>query len=536
MVVKQICPRSKYIIILPLYQADVKITCQSRYSKIQSWLMLKILRKKGIAKKLIWGVAILIIISFGFLGTAYLIADSGSSNYAGKIFNKKVSIEDFDKIYQHVRIQAMMQHGDNFNNIRQFLNLEAETWDRLILIKEANRRKITATDEEVVQAIEQYEFFKRNGQFDTLLYNDILRFVFRIEPRNFEEGTRDNVRFLKLFQEVTNSAVVSEEDIRETYIKQNEKIQVSYAFLSPDTFINQVTFNPDKALAYYETNKESFLVPPMINVQYMTLKFPEDTQESDEDNRKLAKEVLRNQAAAIYQALSTNPDMKSVAATHQLEVKQSGYFSEEQPNLNLGWSYDLLKGIFQLPVNQTIAPFETTDGIYIVKVSDKKAAHIPTYEDAKEKVQQALIKQEAKMIAATKAAVYLQQIKESYNNSPLKDFGNIVKEAGLDLNQTPNFIRGQYLPKIGLSKEFQDAAFELTEDNKMSDVVEIPAGFCILHLDTSVPIDEEQYLKQKDKFSQTLLQDQRSEIFSDFLSALRVKANLEDNLSKLRQQ
>ena len=53
--------------------------------------MLKLLRKKGIAKKVIWFIAIIIIISFGFLGTAYLITDSGSVNDAGKIFGKTIS-------------------------------------------------------------------------------------------------------------------------------------------------------------------------------------------------------------------------------------------------------------------------------------------------------------------------------------------------------------------------------------------------------------------------------------------------------------
>ncbi|MCK4882932.1 MAG: hypothetical protein KAS92_07905, partial [Candidatus Omnitrophica bacterium] len=40
----------------------------------QGVVMLNILRKKGFAKKVIWAVAIVIIISFGFGGTFYLLS------------------------------------------------------------------------------------------------------------------------------------------------------------------------------------------------------------------------------------------------------------------------------------------------------------------------------------------------------------------------------------------------------------------------------------------------------------------------------
>ena len=59
--------------------------------------MLKLLRKKGVAKKVIWFVAILIIFSFGFLGTAYLITGNNAPGYAGRIFGKKISVEDLKK-------------------------------------------------------------------------------------------------------------------------------------------------------------------------------------------------------------------------------------------------------------------------------------------------------------------------------------------------------------------------------------------------------------------------------------------------------
>ena len=102
-------------------------------------LMLKILRKKGVAKKVLWGIAIVIIISFGFFGTANYTNNSSGPSFAGKIFEKRIPIEKFEQAYQRTRLQAFLRYGENFNKISSFLNLEAETWDRLILLREADR-------------------------------------------------------------------------------------------------------------------------------------------------------------------------------------------------------------------------------------------------------------------------------------------------------------------------------------------------------------------------------------------------------------
>ena len=60
--------------------------------------MLKILRKKGVAKKLLWATAIVIIISFGLFGEAYLMNSGRKGNIAGTVFGKKVSVDDIQRL------------------------------------------------------------------------------------------------------------------------------------------------------------------------------------------------------------------------------------------------------------------------------------------------------------------------------------------------------------------------------------------------------------------------------------------------------
>ena len=525
--------------------------------------MLKLLRKKGFAKKVLWFIAIIIILSFGFFGTAYLLTDNKPADYAGTIFGKNVSAEDFGKAYQAVYVQALIRFGDKFSEISRFLNLEAETWDRLILLREAAKKKIKASDKEVVQAIEQYAFFQRDGHFDPLLYNDILRYAFRVSARDFEEGIRDNLKFITLFQQITSPVAVTDKEVLESFRRENEKIQASYILVTPEQFEKDVSLNDEEAQNYYAQNRNEFIVPPTMKVEYIGLDFPPpagsltaegsltakpetpepEKEETAPEAAKPAtavdqtptvteemKKTVREKANAIFQDLLVNPDMQTAGGKHNAEVKSSGFFSMEQPDLALGWSYELLIRLFQMDKNAVNDPFETPQGMLIVKITEKKDSYVPGYKDIAGKVAEALRKNKAKAVARKKTEEYLKLVQDAFAKTELKDFAQTVKNSGLEVHQTPVFGRGEYLPVVGISKEFQDAAFALTEQNDLSDVVATETGYSVVHLDSRVPADEKQFEEKKQSLSEKLLNERRTQTFNDFLSDLRQQAKITSNL------
>ena len=485
--------------------------------------MLKFLRKKGVMKKILWFIAIMIIISFGFLGQVNTPTNTG---YAGKIFGKKISFEDFGKIYEQTRIQALIRYGENFSKIQPFLNLEAETWDRLTLLQEAKKRKIRIADKEVVRAIEEYPFFKREGQFDALLYNNILKYVFKVTPNEFEEGIRDSLKFKKIYEEVTSPITVSEEEVFNDYHRQNEKIKVSYVLFAANDFQKDIPYDEQKALQFYLNNKEAFRISETINVAYLSIESqPEQTSD---------KKALAEKTKTIHQELIANPDFEAVAAKNNLSLQTSGFFSFEQPNLKVGGSYEVLQKIFDMQPGQISEPMEIPQGFQIVKILEKKAAHIPEFTIVREKVQEALTREEGMHKAQEKAKQALPQIQEKLQQTTPPDFKETTQALGLNIQQTPFFNRGQYLPEIGISKDFQDAAFSLTKENNLSEVVQTTTGFSILFLDENQEVDQAAFEKDKEKFAQGIFDEKRNQAFNDFLSQLRLKANLEDNISKLK--
>jgi len=488
--------------------------------------MLKFLRKKGVMKKFLWVVAIGIIVMFGFGGQSYLLKGRRGKLYAGKIFDQKIPIKEFERNYKQAYIQAMIRYGNEFNKIRQFLNLEAETWDRIIILHEAQERNIKVSDQEVIEAIQSYKFFQRDGHFDGELYNNVLAYGFKIKSRDFEEGIRDSLKFVKLFEEETSDIDVTNQELLNAYKLKNEKVQVSYALFEGEKHMDEVVYDEIQAKNYYHSHKNDFLVPPSVNVKYVQVHFPEGATEEE-------KSDAQNKAFAIEEGLLKDPNLDAIAGKHGLKVEESGFFNMEQPNLEIGWSFSVLQNIFSMQQGEISRMLETPKGFQFIQLLEIKDAHIPEYIQAKDKVKEAWDQEEAKKIAKREAEKYLGIILEEANKYKRPDFAKIASDLNLKIEQTPVFTRGQYLPGIGISKDFQDTSFSLTDEKKISHVVETEKGHCILHLDSALPVEEDQFAAQKEGFREEILQQRKNASFSNFISTLRQKARLEDNIAKL---
>jgi len=379
----------------------------------------------------------------------------------------------------------------------------------------------------------------------TGFYNTILRNL-QIRPRDYEETVRDNLKVAELYNQVTSSVVINEENVFKEYQNRNEKIQTSYVLVLSKSFNEDIVPDASKIEQYFQDNEAEFLVPPSVNVQYLTFDFPEPNESAEdtesesadntdqEDELEEKKDVIRDKANAIFEELLVNPNMEKTAKKHNIELKTSGFFSMEQPNLTLGWSYSLLNKVFQMNLEEVNEPIETTTGLSIVQIKEKRDSYIPEFDKVQDKVRTAVTNEMAKDVALDKTQGYLDAINEELNKTKLRDFPKAAKALGLEIHQTPVFNRGQYLPQIGISKKFQEAAFALTEDDNISDVVEITNGYCILHLDNYIPIEESDYEKAKEELAQTISQEKQNAVFGDFMAQLRVDSGLIDNIPSLR--
>ncbi len=188
--------------------------------------MLKILRNKKTAKKVWIGLAIIIIPAFALWGFGGGSCSRQETAVAGKIFGRNISYIQFRDAIAAEKIMAIMRFGDKLGEVQQYLNLEAQAWERLILLAEAKKRRITASDQEVIEDIENSPVFQFRGAFNNKIYNEILRYSLRVQPRIFEELTRQNLILSKLYKQVTDKVSLSDEQIKNEYAKVKSKTPI----------------------------------------------------------------------------------------------------------------------------------------------------------------------------------------------------------------------------------------------------------------------------------------------------------------------
>jgi len=493
--------------------------------------MLRILRKKGVAKKILWVLAVIITISFVFWGiSSSMLRREKTASYAGKIFGHTVSYRDFENALQHMRNQAILRYGENFYKIESQLNLEAETWDRLILLYEGKKRRIEVSNTEVVAAIKKFSFFQRNEKFDRQLYEQVIQYVFRCTPRDFEEGIRESLIFEKIYQQETLTADVSEDQVLKAYNTENEKVQIDYIVFPFANYTKDVVVSEENLRAYYDKNQPMFNLPPTINVSYCALEYAPDASAE-------AKEKMALTFQEITKDIETNNvSLKQLSEKYNLPIKESGLFSAEAPNLSLGWPLEVFQKALNLKKGELKTATSTTKGFYFLELKEAQDARLLSFDEAKEKVKEILAQTEARQIAQEKTRQALEQIRKEFAANPKESFEAIAKKLNMKIEKTPEFNRAQYLPGVGPSAQFQQAAFSLTKETPLSDVVEMNNGYALLYLGAFLKADQEKFAKDKDFLKERLTAKLRDQAFSNFMIQLRQKAALVDNIKKPSQE
>ena len=493
--------------------------------------MLSVLRHKGVSKKILWVVAVVIILSFGVFGTAWRLENS--INIAGKMYGHGVPMRNFEKAYLDSRDQAIMLYGDQFFKIANRLNLEEEAWDRLLLLHEARKRGIKTSDQEVVAFIASLPFFSPHGQFDRSMYQTIVESPqgFDRKVNDFEEGIRSQLTIKKLLDQAVGNPSISEDDLKKEYTLRNEKIKLAYALFDPLTAARDLTVTNSEIKQYYDNHKEAFRKPPMINVEYVLFTYSDKATEEQKQTAKkeatnLAKELKpegRDEAWFDY-AHHRLPRLYALAQKHQAQVTETGLFTQAQPMLTFAWSPELVKKIFSMKQGQYGQVTEMPDGWMVFRIKVHLESLIPPFDQAKDDARNALLMDKGFGLAKTKADSALKNIQEGLKQK--KTFKELAKSTGAKVDETPLFDRGEYTANMGLIAEFQEATLTMNMQNRLSTVITTSQGPAIIYLESVQPIDEQEYQIDKDNFKDMMLAQRKSEAIVSFLTKLKFEANI----------
>lgn len=464
--------------------------------------MLKKLRKQK-TKKMIWVIlAVLILPAFILWGSGSMVRSKQESAYAGKIFGRNISFLEYHDAAEAVRNQMILQFGDAYSEVQKSLDMEALAWDRLILLAEAKKRRIGAGDREIIEAIQKYPLFQRKAKFDERLYLEMLQYVFRAQPRLFEEQIRQNLILSKLYQKLTQGITLTDQEITEEYRKLNEQVSVYYLAALPSEFTKDIAAADEELKNYFSRNQLRFKQPPTFNMEYVS--WAEDDKDINAIKNKVQALILKKDNFA------------KTAAQLGLKVQETGLFAQSDPIPGIGWSEQILALLADAKKGELLPVIQADKNYYLIRLKDKLEPYVPQLEAIKDKVRGALIKEKANEIARAKLETCLKEL----NKPSAISLEQAARNYGLKSGVTAPFTYSSYIEGIGISDSFWLNASSLKE-GALSGIIELPSGFYAIRLKNRTPIDEKKFTAEIEEFRRKLLQQKKEESFAKLVRDLR---------------
>jgi peptidyl-prolyl cis-trans isomerase D len=522
--------------------------------------MLRILREHA-SSWMLKGILILVAVTFISWG-GYSYFREKKVTYAAKVNGVTIGEREYYDAFQDAVKQYREALGPSFSEkMIEELHLKDKILDNLIakilILQEAKRMGLSIPDEELREAIESAPAFQVNGQFDRRSYERFLR-LSRMTPEQFEQSQREDLLLSKAVSVIKmNSGKVSDEESLETYLYENERINLSFLKVVPDSLKVQVNANEIEIKDYYQKHQEDFRIPTFVQIQYLLFRpseFEKKVQvspdeikryyDSKKDTFKIPKQV-RVRDILIKAGPQDTPDQLEAKKKKTEEILEKAKKTKDFGSLakqyseaenaskggDLGWIQRGMLGeqiesiLFSMKSGDLTGVLVARDGLHILKIEEVKEEKQKSFEEVKDQILQALRKEKAKAEASRKADDAFYSLFRS------RDLEGYSREKDALIKSTGLVKEGDEIPDIGKNPLFYSSALSL-KLGEISPVVSIPPNFYILKLvnkkDSRIPPLDEVKEEVTRKVIGTKAEEKARQVAEDLLNQIRTGKNMRE--------
>jgi hypothetical protein len=238
-----------------------------------------------------------------------------------------------------------------------------ELVQRKLVIQEAHRIGLDASDEEVKEAILQIPAFQKDGKFDLVAYKQTIEASPYGSTGNFERLVRDDLSAQRWNDYFLRRVHVSEAEARQDFLASHNKRNVKYVLLTSENGRKGIDVKSEEIKKYladaskmnlvkaqYEARKEAdFKGKTLEAVQNEIAKdliASEKLPEIQKINEKLADQVQ----AALTSDKGSDARVNAILKSYGTSVKSTGLFSQQGDMIpGIGDAKELMTDAFQEP-------------------------------------------------------------------------------------------------------------------------------------------------------------------------------------------
>jgi peptidyl-prolyl cis-trans isomerase D len=442
-----------------------------------------------------FGVRILLGVVVGILGLGmllYLVPQQSGNELTGADVIAQVgeqTITTADVQAQLTRISRNGQIPPSILPLYAKQMLDQLVFERSLEV-EAERLGLRVTDEEHANFLRKMIPTAYAG--DTFIgmdkYSTEVQTRFQMTVPEFESEVKKELLQQKFQQLVTDGITVTEDEVREEYLRGNDKIKMDYVIVKPDDLQSKIEASDAELAAYFEKNKGRYVVPERRTVDYATLDFAQLRQRAQvsEDDEKVYYQQhvdsykLEDRAHVAHILFKTVgktdaevAEIKKKADDVLNKAKHGGKFADlakqysEDTTKDKGGDLDwIVRGqtvpefeaaAFSLPKGAISDLVKTQYGFHLIEVIDRETARTQTFDEVKAAIQAQLQQLKAEQLGETLSA----QIAEEIRRSGRVPIDELAKKFNLMTGEAKLVEANQPLPEAGNSPAVLDNVFRL---------------------------------------------------------------------------
>lgn len=476
--------------------------------------MLNSMRKRYAGSITLKVMFVAIVIVFVFWGFAGVVRDP--MEVVAKVNDQIISVKDFDRAYTNISraYREVYPAGAPIEMLRR------QVLDQLItehlLGQEAERLGLLVEETELRDAIASIPAFQVGGHFDRDAYVETLRRN-NLKPSDFEDAQRQQLLVTKLQDLIRVGAHVTDEELKDQYRHENERVDLRYVTVPAGNFLSQVTVTDEEAKAYLAEHPDAFREPERNSIRYLIFtpeQFAAEVQPTEDELKahyeahvsdyatteqvkarhilfRIAPEAteadrlaIRARANSVLVDAKGGADFAELAKQHSEDTNSApnggdlGFFSRGQ------MVPDFETAVFALEPGGISEVVQSPFGVHIIKVDEKREARTEPFEEARSKVLVAVQTLRGREAALAKSEEAHKRVIGG------EDVDSVAAAMGVKLEEPAAFSRTEPVANLGPAKELVEEVFA-TAPNEVGEIATLERGYVVFqvaaHVDSHVP-------------------------------------------------
>ena len=226
-------------------------------------------------KRIVQAFLALITLPFAFFGVESYVRSVGTGDDVARIGDANITQQQFQQALRDQQERLRAQMGGKLDS-KMFDTPEArmaildDLVDQQLLILEAGKRKLVASDEAIRRTIGSIDAFKVDGKFSSERYEAALK-AQGMTPAGFEARLRQDLTLQQLAGAVGQSGLMARTVSDRILAMQTEKREVQEYRIGLDAFLDKVKLADGAAKTFYEENSKQFEMPELARAEFVVL-------------------------------------------------------------------------------------------------------------------------------------------------------------------------------------------------------------------------------------------------------------------------